>query len=141
VSSRPRDAGSRQVLGAEAVGQPFEEASDLRVPLEHRGVPRGVGATPFDDEATVRSVFARGPEKLLATGQGVTDGVPEFGGVLAGQFDGPAVDGDANLAAVWLGGDGRFAIRELDQERRDSAAWIRPSTPRVKSYLRCRFDR
>lgn len=135
MSSRPRDAGPRQFVSPEAIGQSFEEASDLGVPVEHRGVPRGVGATALDDEAAVLAVFAGGPEELLAAGQGVTDGVPELGGVLAGQFDGLAVDGDANLAAVWLGGDGRFAIRELDQERRDSGAWNRRTTPRVKSYL------
>jgi hypothetical protein len=67
-------------------------------------------------------VFAGSPQELLAAGQSVTDGVPELGGVLAGQFERLAVDGDANLAAVWLGGDGRIAIRELDQERRDSGA-------------------
>lgn len=123
MSPRPSDAGSRQFVSPEAIGQALEEASDLRVPVEDRGVPRRVGAAALDDETPVFTVFAGCPKELFAAGQGVTDGVPEFGGVFAGQFDGFTVDSDANIAAVWLGGDGRFAIRELDQERWDSGAW------------------
>jgi hypothetical protein len=50
-------------------------------------------------------VHGGGAEELLAARQRVADGVPQFGGVLAGELDGVAVDGDANLGAVGLDGD------------------------------------
>jgi len=77
-------------------------------------------------------VLAGGAEELLAAGQCVTDGVAQFGGVLAGEREFLAVHGDADVAAVWLGGDGLFTIRELDQEPGYSGACSSEATPTLK---------
>ncbi|WP_231737022.1 hypothetical protein [Halobacterium sp. CBA1126] len=65
---------------------------------------------------------ARGAEELLAARQRVADGVPEFGGVLAGEFDGLAADGDAEVGAVRFDVDRLFRLGERDQERENSGS-------------------
>ncbi|MFC3478962.1 hypothetical protein [Halobacterium litoreum] len=77
-------------------------------------------------------MLAGGAEELLAARQGVPDGVPQFGGVLARERDFLAVYGETNVAAVWLGGDGLFTVRELDQERGYSGSYSPGVAPTVK---------
>jgi hypothetical protein len=113
-----REPTRGEVLRGELPGEPVEQPAQGVEGVEHLPVARGVRAAALDDVAAVEAVLARGVQERLPGGQRVLETAPELVGVLAGEKQFVAVDGDGDPVAAALGGEATRARGFLDQPRR-----------------------
>lgn len=122
VPTGTRDAGPGEGLGIEDRWQPVEEPPEFLETLEHRGIAGGIGIPAFDHVTAVLPMDTGRPEEGSPLGETVGNVVAQRRGDVSGQFVGNTVDRYPNSPTSRLHIDSLFAMRELDQEPRDSVS-------------------